>query len=473
MREFLDSRRSRPWVAVLASALLSACASMPPEHPARENVPRQWFAARPHSGAPGQLHAWWTQFDDPLVPRLIAQAQSRNPSLAVATARVAQARAAARAAGATGRPTLDANLALARSHAELPPSPGTATTLGGSLDARWEIDLFGGSADTRRAASERAAAGEMQWHDARVSLAAEVASTYVALRACEAVLEVYTQDAASLDQTAALTRKKVDAGFDAPANGALSQASAADAANRVVGQRAECDVTLKALAALTVQPEDALRQALLSRRGVMPQPSIFDVGAIPTEVLSQRPDLIAAERELVAAAADVGAAEADRWPRLDLTGSIGRGAVRSGGTTLSGTSWSIGAGLLAPLFDAGRRKASAEGARARYDEARANWQVRALGAVREVEEALVRLDASTRREADARRAAQGYAEFFKASETQWRVGSGSLLDLEQARRSLLSANAALVQVQRERVSAWITLYKSVGGGWSPSEPPPR
>ena len=458
--------------ALLAASLLAGCAAIPTVEPAREALPPQWVAALPHAGTPAHLNSWWQQFDDPVLPALIAQAQERSPTLAITLARLAQARAAARAAGASGQPTLAASASAARSHTALPPSAGTSTALAASLDAGWEIDLFGGLAQGRRAATERAAAGAAQWHEARVSLAAEVASTYVGLRACEAALEVYTQDAASLSQTSALVQKKVNAGFDAPANGALSRASAADAANRVVAQGAECDIAVKALATLTVQPETTLRQTLVARRGVLPKAAAFAVTQVPAEVLAQRPDVAAAERELAAAAADVGAAEADRWPRLSLGGSIGHAGVRSGGSSIDGGTWSLGANLLAPLIDAGRRKANADGARARYAEARAAWQARALGAVREVEEALVRLDATGRREVDARRAAEGYGAFYQASETQWRVGTGSLLDLEQARRSQLAANAALVQVQRERITAWLALYKAVGGGWQRDDPAP-
>jgi outer membrane protein TolC len=107
-----------------------------------------------------------------------------------------------------------------------------------------------------------------------------------------------------------------------------------------------------------------------------------------------------------------------------------------------------------------------DAAEARYMEARARYEQRARVAVREVEEALVRLDAATRREADAQKAALGFREYFDAAQARWDVGAGSLLDLEEARRNALTAAAALVTVQRERVTAWVNLYKAVGGGWT-------
>ncbi len=107
--------------------------------------------------------------------------------------------------------------------------------------------------------------------------------------------------------------------------------------------------------------------------------------------------------------------------------------------------------------------------RARLAIAEADWRARALGAVREVEQALVRLDAADRRLEDARRAADGYRSFLDAATAQWEVGAGSLLDLEQARRNAQNASAALVQTRHERVSAWLALYKAVGGGWTTTE----
>ena len=470
--EFLASPRRhvhhapRWLLPVGLAALLMGCVATPSATPPADVMPAQWGGTLPHGGQGSRLADWWTQFDDPLLPQLIDTAQRQNPTLAQATARIRQARATAQVSGAARWPSLDARAGVARSSTELPPTPGVQTTGSVSLDAAWEIDLFGVVRHSVTAAEARAAGSEAQWHNARVSLAAEVANAYVGLRTCEAVLAVYEQDAASLANTADLTQQKVKAGFDAPANAALANASAAEAANRVVAQRADCDVAVKQLVQLTALPEAGLREQLTARRAVLPKPEQLTVASVPAELLSQRPDLAASERDLAAAAADVGVAKADRFPRLSLAGSIGRAGVRAAGQTFDGNTWSIGPSLLAPLFDAGRRRAAVDAAEARYDEAVAVYRERALAAVREVEESLVRLDAAEKREADAQRAAQGYAEFLAAAETQWRVGTGSLLDLEQARRSSLGASAGLLQVQRERVAAWLALYKAMGGGWS-------
>lgn len=456
----------RRLLPIALATLLAGCAATPSSTLPHDALPTAWSAPLPHDGQTSQLANWWAQFDDSLLTQLIDTAQRQNPTLAQATARIRQARAAAQASGAARWPSLDAKAGVTRSSTELPPTPGVQTAGSVSLDALWEIDLFGSVRNSVAAAEARAAGSLAQWHNARVSLAAEVANAYVGLRTCEAVLAVYQQDSASLANTAQLTQQKVKAGFDAPANAALANASAAEAANRVVAQQADCDVAVKQLVQLTALPEASLREQLAARRAVLPKPATLSVASVPAELLSQRPDLTASEREIAAASADVGVAQADRFPRISLAGSIGRAGVRVAGQTFDGSTWSFGPSLLAPIFDAGRRRAAVDAAEARYDEAVAAYRERALAAVREVEESLVRLDAAEKREADAQRAAQGYAEFLAAAETQWRVGTGSLLDLEQARRSALAASAGLLQVQRERVAAWLALYKAMGGGWS-------
>lgn len=461
-------------LTLAVSLALGGCAVAPPELRAPEAVSPSWSTPLPHDGSPAALVDWWSRFGDPLLLRLIDAAQRNSPTLEQAALRIGEARANARVAGAALAPTLDANASVTRGNTLLLSigSPAPTTMASGTLDAGWEIDLFGAVRNRVAAAEARFESARLQWHDARVSLAAEVADTYAGLRACEALVDLFEAQAGSLAQTEALTRRKADEGFEAPANAALARANAADARARASAQRADCDVALVQLATLTAMPSAELREAARASRARLPEPSAFEVDAVPAVVLSQRPDLAAAERSAAAAAAEVGAAMADRYPRLTLTGSIGRSALRSAGDTFSASTWSIVPALAAPLFDAGRRSAAVDAARARLAIAQADWRARALDAVREVEQALVRLDAATRRLDDSRSAEQGYRQFLDAATTQWEVGAISLLDLEQARRNAQNATATLVQTQRERVGAWLALYKAVGGGWQAEVPAP-
>ncbi|HEY0878010.1 MAG TPA: TolC family protein, partial [Zeimonas sp.] len=287
-------------------------------------MPASWSAPLPHEGSAEALVDWWTRFDDPLLVRLIDDAQRNSPTLEQAAQRIAEARANARAAGAALAPTLDANASVNRGNTLLiaAGSPAAATMSSGTLDARWEIDVFGAARNRAAAAQARLDGARLQWHDARVSLAAEIADAYVGLRACEALVDVLQAQAASLAQTESLTLRKTDAGFEAPANAALARANAADARARTTAQRADCDVARVQLATLAALPVAELRDAVAASRAQLPEPQAFDVDSVPARVLAQRPDLVAAERAVAAAASELGAAEADRYPRLSLAGSI-------------------------------------------------------------------------------------------------------------------------------------------------------
>ena len=446
--------------------MLAGCTTTPrlPATPAFE-APAAWQASLPHGGDLDSLGDWWARFDDPLVAELVRDAQASNPNLAQALARLAEARALARAADAQRWPVLDLVGQGTRSAGA---SSGfvasTQSSLG--LEVSWEIDLWGATRAQQVAAQARGERAALDWHDARVSLAADVGGTYVSYRACEALRQVLDQDAAAQRQIAELTREKVRVGFEAPANGALADGAAADAANRAISQRADCDVLVKGLVVLTGQREPALRSRLQAATARLPQAPMFALSTLPAQLLLQRPDIAASERALVAAAADVGVAEAARYPRLTISGNLGVASLRAGATSNDGTAWGFGPTLVLPIFDAGARGAREDAARARYDEARAALDARLRRAVADVEDALVRLDAATRREGEALRAAQGFRDFFAAAEQRWRIGAGSLIDREDARRTALTAQSALISVQRERAIAWVTLYRALGGGWS-------
>lgn len=444
------------------AALMSACATAPPQLEPIMPAPRHWNAPLPHGGDAEAVREWWSHFDDPLLPELVQAAEASSPTLAEAVARIRQARAALVETRAAGLPVVNGSASAQRSKSL---QLGNQTTGAVGVDASWETDLFGAVRHSTAAAAARAEASSLQWHDARVSLAAEVGQSYAGLRACEALAAVYEQEAQSQGRTAELTRERVRVGFEAPASGSLADAGAADSASRWSAQRGECAVALQGLVMLTGVSTDALANLLQSRTAQLPQPSQLRVDEVPAQVLTQRPDIAAAQRMLTAAASEISAAEAQRLPVFGLAGSVALAAARAGGFAIDTLTWSLGATVAVPLVDGGRRAAAVDAARGRYDEARARFEQTARAAVREVEEALIRLDSARNREADAERAARGYREYFAAAESRWQVGSGNLLDMEEARRLALAAEAGLIGVQRERVSAWISLYKAVGGGW--------
>lgn len=459
---------------LLAAAVLAGCATTTDS--ARTAPPpvasaTAWQAPLPHGGRSDDLARWWSQFDDPLLPELIAAAQAASPSLVSARARIERARAAVVASGAQAAPRLDAVGSLQQGRG-VPDTP-TSTSASLGLQASWELDLFGGVAAGVRGNAERLRGAEAGWHEARVSLAADVATAYVSLRACEAQLAQAQVDAQSRDESARLTDQSAKAGFTAPADAALARAGAAQARSQARAQQAQCDTLIKGLVELIDRPEPALRAQLAAAQGRLPQGPAIAPAALPAQLLAQRPDLAAASAAVQAAAADLAVSRADQLPRVALSGSLAVASLRSGGVTTSGNTWSLGPlSVSLPLFDRGSRRAATVAAEAAYDEAVAQLQGSARRALREVETALVTLDATAARERDVLSAAADFEASLTATAARQRGGLASLLDLEAARRNAVQARSALIELQRERASAWIALYRGPGGGWSPADPVP-
>lgn len=456
---------SRLLLAAWVPVALGACATASPPAQVAAPLPAGWQAPLPHQGSLQGLSQWWTQLQDPLLVELIDAAQSISPGVAQAQSRIAQARATQVASRAALGPSLDGQASASRGFNEQ--VAGIATTAQVGLQASWEIDVFGANAATKTAADQRLAGAQALWHEARVSVAAEVALQTSSLRTCLQQLNVAERDAQSRSETSRLSALSEQAGFTAPATASLARASAAEAAARASQQRMQCDVELKTLVALTGREEPALRARLAASVAAQPAPdSLFAIAALPAQVLAQRPDVYNAEREVAAASADVGSAQAQRYPRLALSGSVGAGWVRTGGVTTDLSTWTIGPlALSVPLFDGGRRAAQVDAAQARYDEAAALYRARVRQAVSEVEQALVRLQSTAERNTSARIAAEGYRASFEATQARYRGGLASLVELEDARRTSLAAENALIALQHERQAAWVSLYRAAGGGW--------
>lgn len=456
---------------LIAAAALTGCASTAGPAAAPLAVAADtgaWQAPLPHGGRAAELAQWWRGFDDAVLPDLIDAAQAASPTLASARARIERARATLAASDAAARPRVD-GVASAQRARSVPDTPAASSAALG-LQAGWELDLFGGVAAGQRASAQRLRGAEAGWHDARVSLAADVATAYLNLRSCEAQLQQAQADAASREATARLTDQSAAAGFTAPADAALARAGAAQARSQARAQQAQCDTLVKGLVELTDRPEPALRQQLAAATARLPQAAGVASVALPAQLLQQRPDLAEASANVLAAAADVAAARADERPRLSFNGSLQLASLRSAGVSTNGSVWSIGPLQLSlPLFDGGSRRAATAAQQAAYDEAVAQLQGSVRRALREVETALVALDATAARERDVAAAATDFEASLTATEARQRGGLASLLDLEAARRNALQARSAVIELQRERAAAWIALYRSLGGGWTAAD----
>jgi len=467
--------------AALALAL-AGCGLTRPLGPEHEGPPtdavraQRWTAPQPPQAADaaaaegdreraGALARWWRQFDDPLLAELVDSAQASSGNVAQAAARITRARYALVDAAAGTLPSLDGSASLERSAMAMNGPVMQQSQARAQVRSSWEIDLFGGLARQREAAGARLDARRAEWHDARVSVAAETAAAYAELRRCEQRVRVVEIDARSRQETARVMAVASRAGLQPPAAVAQASAAAAETTDRVLRERAQCDLNVKALVALTDADETELRAKLAANAARLPVPASFRVDAVPARVLSQRPDLAALEREIAAASASIGVAEAAQYPRLTLAGSIGPLRLSTNGMEISTTTWSIGPTLTVPMVSHGRTQANLEAARAEYEAARSAYRASARIAVREVEEGLVRLAAANERETHAVTAVEQHRRALAATEARHRSGLASLLELEDARRSTLQAESALIDLRHERLSAWVALYRAVGGGW--------
>ena len=450
---------------------LSACGALnlplpPSQVPAL--APSAWQAPLPHQGGVAQLSQWWQMQGDPVLLALIEAAQIASPSVAQANARIAGARATQAQAQAALLPGLSAQASAARGLTQ--PGAPSATTLQGALVASWELDVVGANRAVSEAASAQLQSTQAQWHDARVSVAAEVAQLYFDLRTCRQLQTLAARDADSQQETARLSGLSADAGFISAAQAGLARAAAAESRARLSQQTAQCDSDIKALVGLSALPEESLRQQLAAPFGTtsITPPA---VARVPADTVAQRPDVFSAERNVLVAAAAVGNAMAQRLPRLSLNGSIGAMRLSSGGMDQDLSTWSFGPlALSLPLYDAGQREASVDAAQASYQSAVRTYQATVRQAVREVEEALVRLQSLQAREKDADLVQQSYAVALAGTQARYQQGLASGLELQEARRAAWASESARLTLQLQSKLAWVALYRALGGGFEPAQP---
>jgi outer membrane protein, multidrug efflux system len=470
----------RRGLACAGLTLLAGCVLGPAYHAppvAQLRIPPAWHATLPHGGSMVELGRWWQQFDDPELSALIDIAEADSPTIGQAVARLRSARADLAVSRAAYLPGVDASGSFNRSNANTTAvtsanvnqpatvESGELNVTSGSLDVSWELDLFGKVRRRNQASAARAEAGLAEWHDARVSVAADVADAYARLRQCQALLQLQRVNEVSVNTARRITAAKVRFGFATPADAALTEASVDEASDSLEFQSSACEQVANELVALSGVDRTTLDLRLASTYGQIPVPRDATVPAIPAQVIEQRPDVRARERELAAANAEIGEAMAARLPSVSLTGSIGVNHYQASGQTLTLRPWAFGPGLTLPIFDGGRGAANVDAARAQYDETLGAYEETVRKAVMEVENALVRVDASVRREQAAAAAQKNYQRYFDATEQKYRTGAEDVLDLETARRQLVSDGQRVASARLERAQAWIALYKAVGGGW--------
>jgi len=463
------------WLALAATAsglLVGGCASAPSSQAATgraPSVPAHWSAPLPDT----QRHTvdianWWRAQSQPELADLIEAAQRVSPTVAAARSRIAQAQAAQAQARSALLPQLSA--ALSATSTRSPVQDPALSQVQAGLQFNWELSLATlHGADTQAAQAQRETA-ELQWHDARILVAAEVANLYHGLRSSQRQAELLALDAASLGGTVRYTQLAVDAGQSAPSALSAALMDAAEGRNRLQQQQAASEVQIKGLVALTGLSESELKDLLAARPNHADELQPFAVDAIPARLLAQRPDVLAAERQVLLAQAQLLQADASRLPRLSLQGLVGPGRVWTGSSGSSGPTWTIGPLVLTlPVFDGGARVAQQSAAREAVDSALSSYCAQVRQAVREVEEALVQLRAAEHRWQNGQQAAEQAHQLEAANLRLKKAGLLSGMAFEAAQRQSRAADLTALTLDLERQRSWVTLYRAVGGGFQAAE----
>jgi NodT family efflux transporter outer membrane factor (OMF) lipoprotein len=456
---------------VLAAAAAAACTAVKPRVLAPSvTVPAGWQQAAVAGGTNGQdLSRWWTQFGDPLLTGYVDAALANNHDLRTAQARLREARLRRVLAGKDLRPdvSVSASAGSSKSVVEGPDAPARHA-VGADVDASWEPDIFGGIGQGVAAAQADMDAAAADLASVQVSLTAEVALSYLNVRAYQARLAIARENLGRQQETLQITVWRAQAGLV----GDLDVEQARTNVEQTRAQIPALDTGLAsaahALALLLGRPPAS---CLAELDAVVPLPRVpaAVLNGIPAETLRQRPDVRAAERRLAAETARLGQAEAARYPSLRLSGSFGLQTVlSSGASTAQALSGSLLGGLAAPIFDRDRIRQQIAIQSSTQERALLAYEQAMLSALEDVENALVGL-ANTRARQEALTAAAGSARSAaQMARDRYAAGLVSYQTVLDTERSVLSAEDALTSVTAESATAVVKLYKALGGGWSTS-----
>jgi len=475
------------FLSIAAAAALPGCVAPDagPRAAAPSGVPTAFGGDRAAAPA-GELAAWWTAFDDPVLTSLVSRALAANLDVRQAALRVREARLQQRIVRGGQGPQANASTSETASHLSrnaLPASlanlfsgssgsggglglPGeTIRTYQAGFDASWELDLFGGDARANEAAQARADAALWSRRDAEVVLAAEVANTWLQTRSLRRRLALADEALATRRELRDFAEVRRRHGLADDGEVLRERQSVEQASAQREDLQAQADAGVHALASL-------LGLAPRSLAGELPPsddrpPAHVDVPpGLPSELLERRPDIRAAERQVAATAADVGVAKADLYPHISLTGAL-QLASRSLSTLVDADSrqGSLAGKIAFPLLGRDRLHATVDLRQAQADEAALAYRGVVLHALRDVEDALTRLDADRRREGDLREAAGAAREAADSAGVGYRQGLVAASAMLSARQGLQAAEDAALQSQATSAQDVVALYKALGGGW--------
>jgi len=468
-------------VACLGLAL-AGCSLAPPLETPEVDLPAaykealppiegQWREAAPADAV--ERGEWWTVFGDPVLSALVVEAGAANQDLLAAAERVEQSRAFVRSAEAARLPRVDLGAGAARAQ-----PPGVVPGFGGigglppyelyqaKLSASYEIDLFGRVRDSVRASEADLAAQQALYESLKLTLLADVARTYFLARQVDAEREVVGEAIRLREERVVILERRVTAGDISELDLARARAELANARTDALSLERARGQYEHALATLLGRPASGFTLAPLPLASV--PPSI--PAGLPSQLLERRPDIAAAERRLAAANARIGVAKAAFYPLLNLTADAGVAASDIGDLfEWSARTWTLGplgaALMTLPVFDGGRNAADLARAEAALREETAVYRQTVLGALTEVEDALIGLRTLAQQSGTAADSRQAAGRAADIAQQRYDAGATGYLDVVDAQRQALEAERLEAQILGARHAATLALIKSLGGGW--------
>lgn len=469
-------RNALKFLPLVTSLVLAGCGTLGPNYlrPATDLPTTAIKPQSTHGVASVDWLAWWKSFQDPALNALLDEAAANSVDLALAAARIDESRASLALTHASRFPTVDANVTATRSQVSANAGklqPGASPRFGDfqpGLTAAFEIDFWGKFQRADEAARARLLSIEANRGAVLATLYANVAQSYFALRAFDAQVTLAELTLATRKENLRLQSKRFDAGVvgdldvqQATAEAAAIEATLIQAQQNLRATEAVLALLLGRSPAAIVQPNIARGSAIdvLFSRATVP-------AELPSDLLDRRPDVIAAEQQLVAANADIGQAKAAYYPTIKLTAGLGYES-RQLSELFNPTSlfWNLASGLTQPLFRAGSTDAVVAGANARKAQAAAQYAQAVQGAFKDVHDALSAIAANEALVTTADKRIKALREVLRLANLRYSNGYSSYLEVLNAQRDLTQAESSVIDAKRAQLAGVVALYKAVGGGW--------
>ncbi len=466
---------NRSVLTLTALLSLSACTTIGPNYLAPDTSPTNDWATQQADYFSQQTIAsqWWTIFDDNLLSHYIEQAIHHNKDVTIALANLRQARALHRETRALFLPQIGSETELERSQT----SDSSSDSSSGStrnlydvnLDASWEIDIFGGNAREAEAASARIDSAEADYQGVVLSTLSEVARLYFEARGLQKRIRITKENAHLQQQTFGVVQARLDVGEASQFDLTRAQGEYQLTLAKIPNLEADLYAAIYSLSVLLGQAPEALLNDMLAAKPLPPVPDIVPVG-LRSELLQRRPDIRSAERELAASIADIGAEEANLYPKFFLTGESGFQARRfSDLFTAAGSIWSFSTLMQWSIFEGGAIRARIDAEQAESEAALALYEKTVLNALSEAETALVRYGRELETRQRLHDGVQSRRQSVKLAKALFDVGETDYLAVLDAERELTASEDDLVLSETQQITKLITLYTVLGGGWEVAE----